>query len=113
MSKTFADLTLDELNSIGAEAGAEALRKAHAAGLAVPGMSRIRLSSGQDLKVLTSRHPDGTLEIHDPRVAFFAAKAGKTEPLQLDEPILRKAIFRSNLNNNDPPKSVAKKRERA
>jgi hypothetical protein len=110
MSKTFANLTLGELNSIGAEAGAEALRKAHAAGLAVPGMSRIRLSSGQDLKVLTSLHPDGTLEIHDPRVAFFAAKAGKTEPLQLYKPILRE-ILRDN--NNDVPKPVTKKRERA
>jgi hypothetical protein len=110
MSKTFADLTLDELNSIGAEAGAEALRKAHAAGLAVPGMSRIRLSSGHDLNVLTSLHPDGTLEIHDPRVAFFAAKALKTGPLPLDEPTLRE-ILRDN--NNDLPKPVTKKRERA
>jgi hypothetical protein len=111
MSKTFADLTLDELNSIGAEAGAEALRKAHAAGLAIPGMSRIRLLSGQDLNVLTSLHPDGTLEILDPRVAFFPAKTGKVEPLPLDERLQPHAILRGN--NNEPPKSVVKKRVRA
>ena len=73
MSKqTFAGLTLEELNAAGAAAGAEAVRSAHEAGLASPGMTKLRLASGEELKVLTRLHPDGTLEIADKRIVLIS-----------------------------------------
>jgi hypothetical protein len=70
MSKTFAGLTIEELNAAGAAAGAEALAKTHAAGLPAAGMTRLRFMSGEEAQVLTYLHPDGRLEIADARVHF-------------------------------------------
>lgn len=70
MSKTFAGLTIEELDAAGAAAGAEALAKAHAAGLPAAGMTRLKFTSGEEAQVLTYLHPDGRLEIADERVHF-------------------------------------------
>jgi hypothetical protein len=73
MSKqTFAGLTLDQLNEAGAAAGSDALKSAHQAGLASPGMTKLRLASGEEIKVLTRLHPDGTLEIADHRIVLVS-----------------------------------------
>jgi hypothetical protein len=66
--KRFAGLTVEQLNAAGAAAGADAVSRAHSAGLPSPGMTKLRLASGEELKVLTRLHPDGTLEIADQRV---------------------------------------------
>jgi hypothetical protein len=66
--KRFAGLTVEQLNAAGAAAGADAVSRAHDAGLPSPGMTKLRLASGEELKVLTRLHPDGTLEIADQRV---------------------------------------------
>jgi hypothetical protein len=75
--KRFAGLTVEQLNAAGAAAGADAVSRAHAAGLPSPGMTKLRLESGKELKVLTRLHPDGTLEIVDERIAIRAQTASE------------------------------------
>jgi hypothetical protein len=70
--KRFAGLTIEQLNSAGAAAGTDAVSQAHAAGLAAPGMTNLRLASGEERKVLTRLHPDGTLEIVEECLRFDA-----------------------------------------
>ena len=80
--RTFAGLTVAQLNALGREAGAEALASAHKAGLPSPGMTRLRFASGATISAVTLLHPDGTLEIKDNRVDIVAEHgASKTSEL--------------------------------
>jgi hypothetical protein len=100
-TKAFFDLTIDELNAIGAEAGAEAVRKAHAAGLAVSGMTRIKFASGTEIDVVTWLHPDGLLEIADKTidVKFLDRDA----PFVAEDTDLNSGgVFQRYYNNNAP-----------
>jgi hypothetical protein len=84
--KRFAGLSIEQLNAAGAAAGAEAVSRAHSAGLASPGMTNIRLASGEEVKVLTSLHPDGTLEIMDDRIRTFSKKEMPTISMSMNKP---------------------------
>jgi hypothetical protein len=101
MSKdTFAGLTLDELDAIGAKAGKEAIRKAHAAGLPATGMIRLRFASGNEAYALTSLHPDGVLEVLDPAVDVDLPSP---QPAATDVQIAR-------FNNSAPPSPIKNRR---
>jgi hypothetical protein len=69
--QTFAGLTIEELNAAGAAAGAEAVAKAHAAGVAVSGLTRFKFASGIETDALTLVHPNGTVEIIDDSVGVL------------------------------------------
>ena len=50
-------------------------------------MTRLRLASGEELKVLTRLHPDGTLEIADTRIVLISEiqkEIGSLVPLHED-----------------------------
>jgi hypothetical protein len=99
--KRFAGLTIEQLNAAGAAAGADAVSKAHATGLAAPGMTNLRLASGDELKVLTRLHPDGTLEIVDDRICFFSVNDFKNDAAHTTKTRRQRVILERPFQAND------------
>ncbi len=62
MGNSIFDLTIDELDAMGRDAGRRAVEEAHAAGVPVPSMMRLRLPDGGITPVVVWTHPDGSIE---------------------------------------------------